>query len=444
MATEILMPRQGQSVESCIIIEWKVSEGDVVTQGQALCEVETDKATFEVEATAAGTVLGIFYPADADVDVLKVIAALGEPGEDISGLRPETSEDSDQTTEDSTAMEVSAAPVAEEVPSSDLRPLTSGNSSGASPRAKNLAEKKGVDASTLVGSGPNGRVIERDVVAAQPASISPAAQARAASEGLGFPTVGSGVGGRVLSADLVEVASLEFPGARAEFPVRGIRKLVANRMMSSLQNTAQLTLNTSADARSVLDYRKKCKAAAEERGVGGISINDAVLYATLRTLAQFPELNAHGLGTRIVQFEEVHLGFAVDTPRGLMVPVIRFANRMNLRQLSAEAKRLAMACIEGTIDPDSLTGGTFTVTNLGAMGIESFTPVLNAPEVGILGVCSIELKPVMTDGNVEFVPHMGLSLTIDHCAVDGAPAAKFLSVLRQQLADFEFELTLGE
>ncbi len=444
MATEILMPRQGQSVESCIIIEWNVNEGDVVTEGQALCEVETDKATFEVEATAAGTVLGIFYPADADVDVLKVIAAIGEPGEDVSALRPV--DESEEAKPETGNVKPEEEPVVQEEPVSSFKSQVSSFSTGVSPRAKNLAAQKGVDASTLAGTGPNGRVIERDVASAQ--AITPAAAAKAAAEGLAIPNTGTGMGGRVLAADLgrtgdIHVAPAEFPGATTEIPVRGVRKLVAGRMMSSLQNTAQLTLNTSANAQSVLDYRKKCKAAAEEREVGGISINDAVLYATLRTLAQFPELNAHGLGKKIVQFENVHLGFAVDTPRGLMVPVIRFANLMSLRQLSAEAKRLAMACTEGTIDPDSLTGGTFTVTNLGAMGIESFTPVLNAPEVGILGVCSIELKPVMADGNVEFIPHMGLSLTIDHCAVDGAPAAKFLSVMRQQLADFEFELTLA-
>ncbi|MCK4563330.1 MAG: 2-oxo acid dehydrogenase subunit E2 [Verrucomicrobia bacterium] len=442
MATEILMPRQGQSVESCIIIEWKVNEGDVVAEGQALCEVETDKATFEVEATAAGTVLGIFYPADSDVDVLKVIAAIGEPGEDVSGLRPETSEDSDQKTEDRAPVAVAVAPVATEVPTSDLRPLTSGDSSGVSPRARNLAAEKGVDPSSLAGSGPNGRVIERDVAAAQPGAVSPAAQAKAAAEGLVVPSRGSGIGGRVLASDLTAVASLDFPGNTTEIPVKGIRKIVAGRMLSSLQNTAQLTLNTSADARSILGYRAKCKAASEEAGVGGISINDTTLYATLKTLAEFPELNAHWLGDKMVQFENVHLGFAVDTPRGLMVPVIRFANLMTLKQLSAETKRLATACIEGTVDPDALTGGTFTVTNLGTMGIESFTPVLNAPEVGILGICAILPKPVMNGSDVEFVPHMGLSLTFDHCAVDGAPAAKFLSLLRQKLADFEFELTL--
>ncbi len=436
MATEVLMPRQGQSVESCIIIEWKVNEGDVVSEGQALCEVETDKATFEVEATASGTVLGIFYPAEADVEVLKVIAAIGEPDEDISGLRPEMTEVSEQKSEVSEAVE---APKPEPAPAAVTPQSSIVTSSGASPRAKSLADKKGVDLSSIAGSGPGGRVIERDVDAAP--AVTPAAAAKAAATGLSIPAVGTGMGGRVVPADLVAVASLEFPGAVTEIPIKGVRKVVASRMLDSLQNTAQLTLNSSADARSILEYREKCKAAPEEYGVGGISINDAVLYATVKTLAEFPELNTHWKGDKMVQFGNVHLGFAVDTPRGLMVPVIRFANLMSLKQLSVEAKRLAKACLDGTIDPDSLTGGTFTVTNLGAMGIESFTPVLNKPEVGILGVCTIQPKPVMKGSEVEFVPHMGLSLTFDHCAVDGAPAARFLSVLRQKLANFMFELT---
>lgn len=442
MAIEVLMPRQGQSVESCIIIGWKVKEGDVVTQGQPICEVETDKATFEVEAPAAGTLLGIFYPADADVEVLKVIAAIGEPGEDISALRPETSAASrksnvEREREDPPVTVPESAPSASHIPRSTI-------SSGASPRAKNLAAKKGVDLSTLAGSGPGGRVIERDVAVAP--SVTPAAQAKAAAEGLAVPAEGSGMGGRILTADLTSVppqafgAAVEFPGSVTEIPVKGIRRLVAERMQASLQQTAQLTLNSSADARSLLSYRKLCKAAPEAAGVGGINITDAVLYATVRTLVEFPEFNAHWKGDRIVQFSHVHLGLAVDTPRGLAVPVIRYADRMSLKQLSAEAKRLATACIEGTIQPDELTGGTFTVTNLGAMGIESFTPVLNAPEVAILGVCTIEPKPVMRGEAVEFVPHMGLSLTIDHSAVDGAPAARFLSALRQKLASFELVL----
>jgi pyruvate dehydrogenase E2 component (dihydrolipoamide acetyltransferase) len=444
MATEVLMPRQGQSVESCIIIEWRVQEGDTVEEGQPVCDIETDKAAFEVEAPATGTVLGIFYPVDADIEVLKTIAVIGEPGEDISSLRPADQEPSAAEGQASGAQPVEDVPTAPVADPRVAQPGTQASASGASPRAKKRAAEKGVDIAGLAGSGPHGRVIERDVIAAQPASISPAAQARTAAEGLGAPRTGSGIGGRVLASDLVEtgsaaapVFSTDFPGNTKEVPVRGVRKLVAERMHASLQNTAQLTHHASADARAMLAYRKRCKAAPEEQGLGGITINDFVMYATIRTLAEFPELNAHWLGERIVQFEDVHLGMAVDTERGLVVPVIRNANHMSLGQLSTAAGKLAQDCINGNIDPDALQGGTFTVTNLGALGIEAFTPVLNAPEVGILGVCAIQPKPVITGTEAAFVPHLGLSLTFDHCAVDGAPAARFLARLRDKLAAFE-------
>ena len=400
MVTEVLMPRQGQSVESCIIIEWKVNEGDTVTEGQVICDIETDKASFEVESPATGTMLGIFYPVDSDVEVLKVIAAIGEPGEDISALRPS---DEGPATENTPATHPAEEKTAETAPGAGSDPVPA-TSKGASPRAKILAARKSVDVSTVAGSGPNGRVIERDVVAVDSTTTGP---------------------------------TTEFPGKTKEIPVKGVRKLIAERMHASLQNTAQLTHNTSADARAVLSYRQKCKDAPEEDGVGSISINDIVLYATVRTLAEFPELNAHALGDRIVQFKNIHLGIAVDTPRGLIVPVIRYANLMDIKQLSSEARRLATACIEDNFDPDELRGGTFTVTNLGALGIESFTPVLNTPEVGILGICAIQPKAVMDDSGLAFIQHMGLSLTFDHCAVDGAPAARFLASLREKLAAFE-------
>ena len=448
MVTEVLMPRQGQSVESCIIIGWSVAEGDTIKEGETICEIETDKAAFEVESPASGSVLGVFYPVDSDVEVLKVIAAIGEPGEDISTLRPAEYDAGEAQAQVADSVETEIPKTAP--PEEAVKPQAQISSSGVSPRAKKLAENKGVDTSAIAGTGPNGRVIERDVMAAQPAVVSPAAKDRATAEGLEVPAVGSGIGGRDIVSDLVAVApqavgaavaSMEFPGNITEIPVKGIRKLVAGRMRASLQNSAQLTHHTSADARAVLDYRKKCKAASEQSGVAGISINDAVLFATVRALAEYPELNAHWQGDKIVQYENVHLGLAVDTPRGLIVPVIRYANLMSLKHLSAEANRLAMNCIEGNVDPDTLLGGTFTVSTLGALGIESFTPVLNTPEVGILGVCNIQAKPVISGDEVEFVPHMGLSLTFDHCAVDGAPAARFLASLREKLASFELTLT---
>ena len=444
MATEVLMPRQGQSVESCIIIDWKVSEGDPIEAGQTICDIETDKAAFEVESPASGTVLGIFFPVDADVEVLKVIAAIGEPGEDISSLRPQ-----DDGAGEIVDAPVSAVEAAQTTSEATQQPQAVEFSGRSSPRARKLAASKGIDLSQLPGSGPQGRVIERDVIAARPVPVSPAAQQLASAEGFDLPAQGSGMGGRVLATDLSmvgpeevssAVAAMDFPGAVEELPVRGVRKLVAERMHSSLQNTAQLTHHSSADARAVLAYRKKCKAAPEAAGLGGVSINHIVMYATVKTLLEMPEFNAHWQGDHITRFANVHLGMAVDTERGLMVPVIRYASRMSLRQLAAEAGRLAQACIGGAITPDELSGGTFTVSTLGAMGIEAFTPVINTPEVGILGVCSVQAKPVIHDDEVEFIPHMGLSLTFDHQAVDGAPAARFLATLREKLAAFELTL----
>lgn len=438
MAVEVLMPRQGQSVESCIIIGWKVKEGDRVKAGQPLCEVETDKAAFDVESPADGTVLGIFYPDDADVPVLKVIAAIGEPGEDISGLRPQRTEVREQKSEVSQPAEEKTAIAVPQPLTAGLRSPTPG--AGASPRAKNLAAAKGMDLSGLAGSGPEGRVIERDVLAALEgrAPLSPAAKAKIAA-------IGSGIGGRILAADVqvpsaapavpVPSYSEETMGALKDIRVKGVRKLVAERMLASMQTTAQLTMDTSADARAILSARQTLKASEDK---AGITINDMILHVVAQTAVQFADLNAWWLGEKMVQFENVHLGFAVDTPRGLMVPVIRFANRLSLEEISAEAKRLGKACAEGTVDPDALKGGTFTVTNLGAAGIESFTPVLNAPEVGILGICSVQLKPVLqSGGGVEFIPHMGLSLTFNHCATDGAPAARFLAAVREKLAGLE-------
>ena len=408
MASEILMPRQGQSVESCIIIEWKKQEGDPIAEGDILCEVETDKATFEVESTAAGELLAILHEADADVEVLKPIAIVGENGEDITAWE----RSSIQPTPAPNASEASPSTITKS--ESPQTSTTTHQSNGAefisSPRARNTATQRGIDITTLAGSGPHGRIIEQDVLAAKP---TPRKAAPFSSEDAGEQT---------------------------EIRAKGIRKVVAERMLNSLQTTAQLTLNSSVDARSILRFRQLCKQPDRQEKFGKVSINDTVLYATVKALDAFPELNAHWVGDRSIQYKNIHLGFAVDTPRGLMVPVIKNANTLSLLELSAEAKRLASNCIEGAIDPDDLSGGTFTVTNLGAMGIESFTPVLNTPEVAILGVCAIQPKPIMNGLETEFIPHMGLSLTFDHCAIDGAPAARFIAHLREKISHIELTL----
>lgn len=458
MAEEILMPRQGNTVESCIILEWRKSEGDSVSPGDVICEVETDKATFEVEATAAGSLLKVFFEEGDDVPVLTPIAVIGETGEDISKFSPAES----GATKPETSAAVSPGPPAQSTagPMSETTATPEGGEGGKqaiSPRARSLAEGKGVALGALAGkgTGPGGRIIERDVVAllesGQP--LTPAAAAVAASGGVTVPAAGTGIGGRVTVADLSKgepaaiaghapaaVADLAYPGETREYEIKGVRKIVSEKMHASLQSTAQLTMHASADARAIMSYRAKLKASQEELGLRGITINDLVLYAAVQTLRRYPALNAHFLGDRVVEFSSVHAAFAVDTERGLMVPVIRFADRLNLRALAAETKRLSTQCIEGGVKPDDLTGGTITVTNLGALGIEMFTPILNPPQTAILGVCTIQPKAVLEAGETVFRPHIGLSLTIDHQAVDGSPAAHFLKDLCGMIDGFELTL----
>ncbi|MCF7937215.1 MAG: 2-oxo acid dehydrogenase subunit E2 [Spirochaetales bacterium] len=470
MATQVLMPRQGNTVESCLILEWKKDEGDKIEAGEVLCEVETDKATFEVEAETGGTVLKLFFEEADDVPVLTPIAVIGEEGEDISGLGPETSESEsekaqkeggpegvvDRDLKDSGPQSQPSGGEQKTETSTEAQTASTTRESGdtaVSPRARMTAGQKGIDPSTLAGSGPGGRVIERDVEKAASAGqpLSPAAREAAAAGGGTVPAQGSGIGGRVMSSDLgtgapapaaaSAASALEFPGPVEEVPVKSVRKVIAQRMHESLQKTAQLTMHSSADARELLSYRKQLKNAPESLGVNNISINDLVLYVTSRTLLEFPQMNSHFLGSTMKRFAHVHLGFAVDTDRGLMVPVIKNAHALSLREISSETKRLAEACLNGTIGPDDMGSGTFTVTNLGAFGIESFTPVLNPPEAGILGVNTIQPKPVTNqEGETDFVPHIGLSLTIDHQAVDGAPAARFLNVLTKRIASLTITL----
>jgi len=451
MATAIIMPKQGQSVESGAIVAWTKKVGDAVKTGEGVCEGETDKATFEVESPAAGTLLAIFHEAGAQVPVLEAIAAIGKPGEDVSGLRSASSAAASSTAATTPAPSPAAqveqhAPALQPAHGAQPAPNAAGGAA-ASPRARALAAAKGVAIDDIAGTGPGGRIIERDVLAAlesrQP--LTPAARAKAISLGAAsVPDVGSGVGGRVRAGDVTagtraasvtaSAPSRAATGRFTDIPVKGVRKIIADRMHASLATTAQLTMNASAPARQLQELRRLFKESPAELGLRGITINDLVHLAVVRTLRSHPELNATFDGTTIRQYEDVHLAFATDTPRGLVVPVIRNAHTLTLRQLAAEAARLAKGCREGGVTPDELAGGTFTVTNLGAFGIESFTPVLNVPQVAILGVCAIRPEPVQNGDEIVFQPRAGLSLTINHQVVDGAPGARFLQALSDAFA----------
>ena len=431
MATIVVMPQLGNSVESCIIVEWMIAEGDTVSVDQTLASIETDKSTMEVPSTAEGTVLKLLWEEGDEVPVKDPLLIVGEPGEDISGLVP--GGDAAPAEADAPAEQAAAAPEAA------APAFATERATGAvSPRARALAASNGVDASAIVeGSGPHGRVIERDVAAAIAAGPVLTSAARAAGVSA---AEGTGIGGRVSVADAgrtaeaapaaavaAPAAAADFPGASTSAPLKGVRKVVAKRMMESLTSTAQLTLNTTANAAGILAMRKKVKNADEALGLNKITLNDLVCFAVSRTLLKYPVFNAHLEDGVLTEFEQVHLGFACDTPRGLLVPVIRSAQALGLKAFSDEAKRLAGGAIDGSLSPEFLSGGTFTVSNIGSFGIETFTPVINLPQTAILGVGAITPRPtVAADGSIGVEQRLNLSLTIDHQVIDGADGARFL------------------
>jgi len=443
MPTAIILPKQGNSVESCVINKWLKNIGDTVAEGEPICEVETDKASVEVLATAAGTVLALFAKEGDDVPVMTAIAVIGAAGDDISALAPSSGA---AASVPGAASAGSSAPSALSAPSPRsevLGPKSSQGSAhaGASPRARGLAQDRGVDVLALGGTGPDGLVITRDVQAAP--RMTPAAQGMSGH----IPASGTGIGDRITADDRTRALGTSDlglrtsdPAAREEFkdiPVKGVRKIIAERMRASLSGAAQLTLNAVAKADALQAWRAKAKTRAEGLGLPPITINDLILFAVSRVLPRFPAVNAHWRGDTIRQFRDVHLGMAVDTEKGLLVPVLRHVQAKSLATIAVEAKTLAKTCQAGKITPEALQGSTFSITNVGALGIESFTPVLNTPEVAILGVGAISLRPYEGSSGIDFIPSLHLSLTFDHQALDGAPAARFLQALVQAIESID-------
>ncbi len=458
MAVSVQMPKQGNTVEECLLVEWKVKEGDKVKTGDVLCAIETDKASFEVQSTADGVVLKLLAKAGELVPVLSDIAVIGEAGESVASAAPAAAAAAAAAAADASAeaTEVHAEVVTPSAPEASAAaasaPAASGEFKAVSPRARKLAEKLGVDSAAVPGTGPNARVTSRDIQAAvdngAAVKLTPLAKQVAAESGL-VVAAASGIGGVGRARDLAErraAARAAEPEAAPEIvPYKGIRKLIGERMFQSLQQHAQLTMNSSADASGLMALRKIYKDSAEAIGLPKITINDLICWVVAQTLPSFPEVNAiiDKKTATITQYKQVHLGIAVDTPRGLMVPVIPNAHRLSLAEMSRTIATYAEDCRKGSINPDLLQGGTFTISNLGSTGVESFTPVLNAPQVAILGVCAIQNVPKPTpEGGFAFAPRLGLSITIDHQAVDGAPGAKFLQAVAKGIENVQATLAL--
>ena len=397
-AQAVIMPKEGITVESCIIGEWKKNVGDAVAVGDVLFTYETDKAEFECPSTAAGTLLAKFFEDGDEVPCLVNVCAVGNPGDAYEFLKPGA-----EAPAPAAEAPVAEAPAAAAAPAAPKAELTA-----ISPRAMAKAVANNVNPALATGTGPKGRIIERDIDKLIASGAAAAYAAPAAAEETAFEDVKFGP----------------------------VRKATAKSMTKSLSTMAQLTQQYSFDASQIQAYRAMLKPM--DAPMGKISLNDMVMFAVAKTILSCPDLNANMIEDNVIRhFSHVNLGFACDTPRGLLVPTIFHADEMSLLELSMEAKRLAAAARDGSLSPDEMTGATFTVTNIGSFGCEAFTPVVNPPQIGILGVCNIQTKiKSAKDGMIETYPAMGLSLTFDHRALDGAPAARYMSELCKSLESF--------
>jgi len=410
MAIPVIMPKQGQSVETCIVTKWFKQKGDTVRIGDLLFSYETDKAAFDAEATADGTLLEVFFQEGSEVPVLENVAVIGIPGEPTESFLPGNSSRAEKHVPGNNIMEV------DKIKQPDKESegiLNSGNLKiRISPRAKRLAEEKSVFYSNVTGSGPNGRIIYSDIERI--------------------------VSGKAALTYTAQITTEEF----TDQPVSNVRKLIASAMYTSLQNSAQLTHHMSADVRYLLETRKKIKEGIlKGTGKQDITLNDMVCLCVIKALQKFPEVNSHYLRDHKRIFNRIHLGIAVDTSRGLMVPSVKNADEMDLVTLSRELKAVAEACKKGNINPELIqsTAATFTVSNLGNYGVEMFTPVINLPQTAILGVCTIIHRPADLGNNIfGFVPYIGLSLTYDHRSIDGGPATLFLREIKNQIENFRY------
>jgi len=386
--------------------------------------------------------LDLFYEEGDEVPVLTNVCVIGSEGESTDAYRPGgvtiKKEENASPVVNKEILDAKAVETASKT-------FSPGAGTGAiSPRARILADKEGISTAGLSGTGPQGRIIEQDilsVIATNPKST-PLAKKIACQQQLQPASTGSGLGGSITAKDLEAI----HPSYSNDFEIKklsNIRKMIAKAMLSSLQNSAQLTHHLGADARRMLELRRKVKKANDNGYPVNITINDMVCFAVVKALRKFPQANGHFLGDSVKYFKKIHLGVAVDTDRGLMVPSIRNADDLSIQGLSNQMREIAISCRKGAVNPELLSSeaASFTVSNLGNYGVEMFTPVINLPQVGILGVNTIVARPKdLGDGVYGFVPFIGLSLTYDHQALDGGEATRFLKQIAIEIENLEFEL----
>ena len=437
MAGSIIMPKTGMAMEEGVIIQWLKKEGDRIEKGDPVVEVETDKSTMEVEADYEGTLLKILREEGETVPVTEVIGWIGEEGEEL----PEKAEPAGGGAAAGGTPAPAEMPAARDAAAPETTSPAAASASGtvsgrvkATPAARRAAREAGVDLSVITPSGGSGEVLARDVrgeASATGESIpsgappaTPLASRIAEKQGIDIAGVrGSGPKGKIVSKDVRAVSAAG--GEDARVTLTRIQQITGKRMLASHLEIPPVTMSGEADVTELLEIRSRLNREEE----ASYTINDFVMKGVAMVLVDFPRLNAVFDGDAVIYKGSVNLGMAVATSRGLTVPVIHGAAGLSLRRMSERCRRAAESARTGTLSPEEMTGGTFTVSNIGKFGVTSFTPIINPPEAAILGVCAVTERLVRDGSDIVQRKYMGLSLTFDHRVVDGAEAAEFFAGL---------------
>ena len=438
MAQEVLMPKLGLTMTEGTIEEWKYKEGDSVKKGDILFSVATDKLTNDVEAEADGVLLKILLPEGETAPCKAVIAYIGESGEVIAAGGASTESTAVQAPASSAAAVPTKTPAVTRDPGAPVL---------ASPAAKKLAKEKGVDLALIAGTGPKGRITLEDVEAylTAPKADESAAEVKTSplaaklAEELGVDVSKIQTDGRVMKADVLTAAGVctAAPAAEAapaistggndEAPVKvnPLRRSIAANMTNSWHTSPRVTYTFAVDVTSMKALRAKLKDSLKEQGIK-LTYNHILMKVVAKALMEFPDVNASFADNMLTRHKHVNMGLAVAKGDGLIVPNVKNADSKSLAEIAKETEALIEATRSGKIDMKDMTGGTFTITSLGPYGVRSFSPIINQPELAILGVCDIVDTPIVCNGEIVIRPMMNLCLTADHRVVDGVMASKFM------------------
>ena len=436
MATPIIMPKFGQMTEESAIVEWRKKEGEKIAKGDILFTVETDKSVMEVESFEEGTLLKIAVQPGVNVPVQSTVGFLGKPGEAI----PAVTVPAPVPAAPKKIEAALAAPVGRAVPSAPIvatpTPVRAAETAATtparfriSPRARSLAEKVGIDPRKITGTGPEGRVVEKDVQAYLDAKgynrlrVTPAAKNLAAKEGVDLLSI---------QADRISVADVERAVAEKPKAMLKMRQIIAQRLQQSMVTAPHFFVTVEVDMTDLVAFRGELKAKGAP-----YTVTDFISESVVLTLKEAPEMNSSTDGKTTRWNSHVHLGVAVSLEQGLVVPVIRNAEELTLAELNARAKELADKARAGKLAPDEMTGSTFTISNMGMLDVENFTAIINTGEAGILAVSSTLKKPVVRNDKIVVRSIMKITLSSDHRLIDGAMAARFANAVKAKLEDIE-------